>query len=61
MILKGVLESVKADYDLVLLDTLVAFDIMTLNALSASTGVILPAQADILSLNALKDSYDLIQ
>lgn len=59
--MKGVLESVKADYDLVLLDTLAAFDIMTLNALSASTGVILPAQADILSLNALKDSYDLIQ
>jgi len=61
LILKGVLESVKADYDLVLLDTVAAFDIMTLNALSASTGVILPAQADILSLNALKDAYDLIQ
>jgi len=61
LLLKQTLEPVAADYDLVLLDTVAAFDIMTLNALSASTGVILPAQCDILSLNALKDSYDLIQ
>ena len=61
LLLKQALEPLSADYDLFLLDTVAAFDIMTLNSLSASTGVILPAQCDILSLNALKDSYDLIQ
>ena len=61
LLLKKALEPVKADYDLVLLDTVAAFDILTLNALTASTGLILPAQCDILSLNALKNTYDLIQ
>ena len=61
LLLKKALELVRADYDLVLLDTVAAFDILTLNALTASTGLILPAQCDILSLNALKNTYDLIQ
>ena len=61
LLLKQALQPLSADYDLIFLDTVAAFDIMTLNALAASTGVILPAQCDILSLNALQDSYDLIQ
>lgn len=61
LLLKRALESVKRDYDLILLDTVGAFGVLTLNALAVADGVILPAQADILSLNALKDSYDLIQ
>ena len=61
LLLKKALEPVRAEYDLVLLDTVAAFDILTLNALTASTGLILPAQCDILSLNALKNTYDLIQ
>ena len=61
LLLKQTLEPVASDYDLILLDTVAAFDILTLNALTASTGVIIPAQCDILNLNALKDSYDLIQ
>ena len=61
LLLKKALELVRDEYDLVLLDTVAAFDILTLNALAASTGLILPAQCDILSLNALKNTYDLIQ
>ncbi len=61
LLLKQTLEPVASDYDLILLDTVAAFDILTLNALTASNGVIIPAQCDILSLNALQDSYDLIQ
>ena len=53
MLLKKALEPVERDYDLVLLDTVAAFDVLTLNAFAASTGLILPAQCDILNLNAL--------
>ncbi len=60
-LLKNSLEKIRQEYNLILLDTLPFFGVLTLNALTAATGVILPAQADILSLNALKVSYDLIQ
>lgn len=60
-LLKNSLEKIRHEYNLILLDTLPFFGVLTLNALTAATGVILPAQADILSLNALKVSYDLIQ
>ena len=53
MLLKKALEPVEGDYDLVLLDTVAAFDVLTLNAFAASTGLILSAKCDILSLNAL--------
>ena len=61
LLLKQALESIKRDYNLILLDTVGAFGVLTLNALAVANGVILPVQADILSLNALKDSYDLVQ
>ena len=60
-LLKNSLEKTRQEYNLILLDTLPFFGVLTLNALTAATGVILPAHADILSLNALKVSYDLIQ
>ena len=53
LLLKEALKPVRNDYDLVLLDTVAAFDVLTLNAFAASTGLILPAQCDILNLNAL--------
>ena len=60
-LLKNSLEKIRQEYNLILLDTLPFFGVLTLNALTAATGVILPAQADILSLNALKVTHDLIQ
>lgn len=59
--LKELLEPVKGAYDLILIDTVAAVDIMTLNALAASTGVIIPAQADALNLKALYNTYDFIK
>lgn len=55
------LESVRADYDLIVLDTLPSFGVLTLNALAAASGVLIPSQADVLSLNALRQTYELIQ
>ena len=61
LLLKNVLKKIRDDYDLIVLDTLPAFGVLTLNSLAAASGVIIPSQADILSLNALKQTYDLIQ
>jgi len=61
LMLKELLEPVKGAYDLILIDTVAAVDIMTLNALTASTGVIIPAQADALNLKTLYNAYDLIK
>ena len=51
--LKEALEPVLNDYDYIILDTPPALGILTVNALTASTGVIIPAQADIYSLQGI--------
>ena len=60
-LLRDALEAIRADYDLVVLDTLPSFGVLTLNALAAASGVLIPSQSDVLSLNALGQSYELIQ
>ena len=61
MLLKSALETVKPEYNLIILDTLPFFGVLTLNALAASTGVIIPAKADIFNLNTLKRTCSLIK
>lgn len=51
--LRGQLEAVKADYDLVLIDSGPALDTLTLNALTAADGVILITQSSSWSLDGL--------
>ncbi|MCL2565767.1 MAG: ParA family protein [Defluviitaleaceae bacterium] len=51
--LKEALYTISDDYDYVILDTPPALGILTVNALAASTGVIIPAQADIYSLQGI--------
>lgn len=60
-LLRDALEDVKADYDLIVLDTLPAFGALTLNAIAAASGVVVPSQSDVLSLKSLGQTYDLIQ
>jgi len=60
-LLRDALETIKADYDLIVLDTLPSFGVLTLNAMAAASGVVIPSQSDVLSLNALGQSYELIQ
>lgn len=51
--LKEALEPLIKDYDYIIIDTPPALGILTINALTASTGVIIPAQADIYSLQGI--------
>lgn len=52
--LKEALEPIKGDYDYIILDTPPALGILTVNALTACTSVIIPAQADIFSLQGIE-------
>jgi len=47
------LESLQGSYDFIIVDTPPALGILTINALTACTGVIIPAQADIYSLQGI--------
>lgn len=51
--LKEALESLQGAYDFIIVDTPPALGILTINALTACTGAIIPAQADIYSLQGI--------
>ena len=51
--LKAALDPLKNDYDLIVIDTPPTLGTLIINALTASTEVIIPMQADILSLQGL--------
>lgn len=59
--LKEALEPIKKDYDYIVIDTPPALGILTVNALSASTDIVIPAQADVYSLEAIGQLYKTIQ
>lgn len=59
--LKEALEQVQNDYDYIIIDTPPALGILTINALTACTGAIIPAQADIYSLQGISQLYNTIQ
>jgi chromosome partitioning protein len=58
--LKEALETVKEEYDFIVIDTPPALGILTVNALTASDNLIIPAQAEIYSLQGIGDLYDTI-
>ena len=51
--LKEALEAVEAEYDYCVVDTPPALGILTINALTACTGAIIPSQADMYSLQGI--------
>jgi len=55
--LKKALQEMQSLYDYVLIDTPPALGILTVNALTACTGAIIPAQADIYSLQGISQLY----
>ena len=59
--LQNSLKDLKADYDYVLIDTPPALGTLTNNALVAADSVIIPAQADILSLQGVSQLYETIE
>jgi chromosome partitioning protein len=58
--LKKALAELTADYDYIIIDTPPALGILTVNALTACTGAIIPAQADIYSLQGISQLYKTI-
>jgi len=58
--LKEALVSIKNNYDFILIDTPPALSILTVNALTAADSVIIPAQADIFSLQGIGQLYNTI-
>jgi len=58
--LKEALEPVKSSYDYIVLDTAPAFGVLTINALAAASGVVIPVQADVWSLTGLQQIGELI-
>lgn len=59
--LKEALNLVSEDYDYCIIDTAPALGILTINALTACTGAIIPAQADIYSLQGIGQLYSTIE
>jgi len=52
--LKEALETISGDYDYIIIDTPPALGILTINALTACDSVIIPAQADIYSIQGIE-------
>lgn len=59
--LKEALETVREDFDYCIVDTPPALGILTVNALTACTGAIIPAQADIYSLQGIAQLYNTVE
>ena len=59
--LREALESLQGQYDYCIIDTPPALGILTINALTACTGAIIPAQADIYSLQGISQLYSTIE
>lgn len=58
--LKEKIEPLVSGYNYIVIDTPPALGIITINALTAATGLIIPAQADLYSLQGIKQLYDTI-
>jgi chromosome partitioning protein len=59
--LKEAIEPIKGNYDYIIIDTPPALGILTINALTACVGAIIPAQADIYSLKGIGQLHSTIQ
>ena len=60
-VLKGVLKPIKSNYDIILIDCPPALGFFTMNALNASTHVIVPCEASLLSTDGLDSIFNLIE
>ena len=58
--LRETLEPILAEYDYIIIDTPPALSVLTVNALTIANRVVIPAQADLFSLEAIKELADTI-
>lgn len=59
--LKEAIEPIKGSYDYIIIDTPPALGVITVNALTAADSVIIPAQADVFSLQGITELAGTIQ
>lgn len=59
--LREALEPLRGEYDYIILDCPPALGILTVNALTAADSVIIPAQADIYSLEGIEDLQEAVE
>lgn len=59
--LRESIKAIKPDYDYIIIDTPMQIGILTINALTASDRVIIPAKADMFSLQGLGQEYPMIR
>ena len=59
--LKEAINPIQDNYDYILIDTPPALGVLTINALTACTGIIIPAQADTYSLQGINQLYATIE
>lgn len=59
--LKEAIAAIKGRYDFIIIDTPPALGVLTINALTAADRVLIPAQADLFSLEAVKQLYSTIE
>ena len=59
--LRETLEPIKKNYDYIIIDTPPALGILTINALTAADDIIIPAQADIYSIDAIGQLYNTVK
>lgn len=63
-VMNGVLESVRDDYDFILIDCLPSLGLITINALTAADSVLIPIQCEIFALEGLqklKNTIDMVK
>lgn len=59
--LREAIEPIKKNYDYIIIDTPPALGILTINALTAADDIIIPAQADIYSIDAIGQLYNTVK
>lgn len=59
--LKEAIEPLKENYDYIVIDTPPALGILTVNALTAADNIVIPAQADLYSIEAIGQLYNTVQ